>query len=549
MTISVSLKILFVTLMLTAGGLPVLQAQPETIPPRVQTQHGMIEGVNVSGTHIYKGIPFAQPPVGDLRWKEPQPVEKWDGILEAKSFRDKCMQLPVFGDMNFRASGMSEDCLYLNIWTPAKSPDESLPVLVYYYGGGFIAGDGSEGRYDGESMARNKGVVTVTLNYRLGVFGFLAHPELTEESPHQASGNYALLDQAKALEWVQQNISSFGGDPDNITIAGESAGSISVSSLMASPLSRDIIAGAIGESGSILGALPPVSLEEGERNGTSFAETVNASRLDELRAIPAEDLLQASGQPGLPRFAPTVDGYFFPKPPLEIFESGEQADVPLFVGWNSQEMNYRMILGDDKPTPENYAEKISDLYGNHAGQILELYPGSTTDEVLQSATDLAGDRFIAYSTWKWADIHTKTGSKPVYRYYYARPRPPMKAESTQMQGTESEQETNNPPEPKGAVHSAEIEYMMGNLHHNSVYEWTEDDVRVSDVFHGYAANFVKTLNPNGPGLPEWSAINQNNNSPKMIYIDAKTHQINEMHRERYEFLDQLSSEETDNRSR
>src|SRR5436305_1282535 len=226
-------------------------------PDRVKTANGIVEGMGQqpSGVRIFRGIPFAQPPVGDLRWKPPQSPKNWEGVRQAIQFGPRCMQHPVFGDMNFRSNGMSEDCLYLNVWTPAKKGNERLPVLVYFYGGGFIAGDGSEPRYDGESLAR-RGIVVVTLNYRLGVFGFLAHPELSREASYNGSGNYGLLDQMAGLRWVHENIAAFGGDPHRVTIGGESAGSVSVSALMVSPLSRGLIAGAIGESGSILGTLP-----------------------------------------------------------------------------------------------------------------------------------------------------------------------------------------------------------------------------------------------------------------------------------------------------
>src|SRR5258708_4737217 len=236
--------------------------------PLAKTSNGVLEGVvEASGIRSFKGIPLAEPPVGTLRFREPQPVHNWKGVRKAAAFGPRAMQLPLFSDMNFRSNGMSEDCLYLNVWTPAKSAKEKLPVLVYFYGGGFVAGDGSEPRYDGESMAA-KGIVTITVNYRLGVFGFMAHPELTRESPHHASGNYALLDQSAALKWVQQNIAAFGGDPKRVTIAGESAGSSSVSAQMASPLSKNLIDGAIGESGSPINpTLAPVPRSEGEQTG------------------------------------------------------------------------------------------------------------------------------------------------------------------------------------------------------------------------------------------------------------------------------------------
>ena len=230
---------------LACMALPLTASAQIAEPVRVQS--GLLSGVSGSDptVRVFKGVPFASPPVGDLRWKAPQPVKNWKGVRKADHFGARPMQLPLYGDMIWRSVGISEDCLYLNVWTPAKSKKERLPVLVYFYGGGFVAGDGAEPRYDGESMAR-RGIVAVTVNYRLGIFGFFAHPELTQESPHHASGNYGLLDQNAALEWVHKNVAAFGGDPKHITIAGESAGSFSVSAQMASPLSKHLIAGAIG---------------------------------------------------------------------------------------------------------------------------------------------------------------------------------------------------------------------------------------------------------------------------------------------------------------
>lgn len=513
----------------------------------VKTANGMIQGItsSYSGIRIFRGIPFAAPPVGDLRWKPPQPVKNWEGVRQADQFGPRAMQLRLFGDMGFRSNGMSEDCLYLNVWTPAKSDQERLPVLVYFYGGGNMAGDGSEPRYDGESMAC-KGIVTVTVNYRLTVFGFLAHPELTQESPHHASGNYGYLDQAAALRWVQQNIAAFGGDPDRVTIAGESAGSISVSAQMVSPLAKDLIAGAIGESGALITpSLGPVSLTEAERAGLAFAASAGAASLAELRAIPAEQLLAVTDRPDFPFASATIDGYFLPKSPAELYAAGEQAHVPLLAGWNSEEMNCMMVLGQREPTPENYAEALRERYGNLADQILALYPASTVEQTLESATALASDGFIGYCTWKWCDLHSQTGNAPVYRYLYAHPRPPMNPEMGNVTPglaggvvDASDEEAITLPPARGAVHSAEIEYVMGNLATNKVYAWTPDDYHVSEVMQTYFANFVKTGDPNGPGLALWPAANRGSDI-QVMRLDIASRAEPEQHRDRYLFLDQF----------
>ena len=513
---------------------------------QVKTANGVIEGTGAQGNGIrmFKGIPFAEPPVGDLRWKAPQPAKNWEGVRQAVQFGPRCMQQALFGDMNFRSNGMGEDCLYLNVWTPAKTGKEKLPVLVYFFGGGFMAGDGSEPRYDGESMAQ-KGIVALTVNYRLGIFGFYAHPELTKESPQHASGNYGLLDQHAALKWVQQNIAAFGGDPKKVTIAGESAGSVAVSAQMASPLSKDLIAGAIGESGSLMGTLPAVALAQAEQVGAKFAESTGASSLSALRAMPADKLLEAASKPGAGRFSITVDGYFFPEPPAAIFASGKQAKVPLLLGWNSEEMNYRALLRGQEPTPETYMKAVEAMYGERAADVLKVYPASTAEEAMQSATDLAGDRFIGFSTWKWSDLHSRTGGKPVYRYFYAKPRPAMTAAMAGKTpglagGVVSTPGAKPAPAARGAVHSAEIEYAMGNLDSNKVYEWTADDHKVSKVMQEFFANFIKTGNPNGKGVPQWPAINSGK-SPMVMRIDVETKAQPEKHRDRYLLLDEIAS--------
>lgn len=511
-------------------------------PVQITISNGIIEGEFDIKTNIqsFKGIPFAQPPVGDLRWKAPQPVTNWNGVKQTKKFGPRGIQSNVFGDMGFRSDGMSEDCLYLNVWSPAKSADEKLPVLVYFYGGGFAAGDGSESRYDGENMAK-KGIVTLTVNYRLGIWGFFSHPELTKESPNHASGNYGLLDQNAALKWVQANISKFGGDPKRVTIAGESAGSIAVSAQMASPLSKGLIAGAIGESGgSIFPTLAPVPLAQAEKTGLEFAQKIGAPSIKDLRSMSTLELYQKSLGTSLGIFKTTIDGYFLTKTLPETFEAKQQAMVPLLLGWNSEEMTYRALTAGKDITNEIYIQKVKELYGNKADEVLKLYPVGTPEITEQSATDLTGDRFIAYSTWKWFDLHRKNSTQPVYRYYYAHPRPEMRDKSLEagLAGGVIKKNSNTPktPIPKGAVHSAEIEYAMGNLDGNKDYAWTEADYSVSETMMNYFANFIKTGNPNGEKLPVWQ-IAKEEEEPEVMIIDLVSKSKKAENDARYLFLD------------
>ena len=510
---------------------------------RIATPLGALEGTESSGIRIFRGVPFAQPPVGKLRFAPPVPAAHWDGAKDAKQFGARCMQLPLFGDMNFRSTGMSEDCLNLNIWTPAKRAGEHLPVLVYYFGGGFQAGDGSEPRYDGESMAR-KGIVAITISYRLGVFGFLAHPELTAESPNHASGNYALMDQSAALHWVKANIAAFGGDPNKITIAGESAGSTAVSAQMASPLSRDLIAGAIGESGSTL--LNSTPLKDAEANGSKFAEALGLHSLKELRELPAQQLLDAVAKPGAPRFGICVDGYFFPEPPNVIYTAGKQAHVPLLAGWNSEEQGARAVLAREQPTVGNFKAAVERLYKDHAPEVLKVYAPADDSEVENVARALASDRFIAFGTWKWTDVAAQTGGKPVYRYFYERARPKMTPEFAGATANLAGGVTRNsgaakdaPPPPKGAVHSAEIEYAMGNLEGNKVYAWDADDFKVSKTMQEYFANFIKKGDPNGPGLAKWPSI-RGRLGAEVMHINVNTRAELEQHGDRYAVLDSIA---------
>lgn len=510
---------------------------------RVATSSGIVEGTSTPdrAIRIFRGIPFAAPPIGPLRFAPPQPVKPWSGILKTDTFGPRAMQLPIFGDMNFRSNGMSEDCLYLNVWTPATSPTDRLPVLVYFYGGGNMAGDGSEPRYDGETLAR-RGIVTLTVNYRLGAFGFFAHPELSRESPYGGSGNQGFLDQNAALLWVRDNISAFGGDPARVTIAGESAGSIAVSIQMASPLSKDLIAGAIGSSGSALAGLPqPRTLADKERIGTEIMAKAGAASLSELRAMPAEALLAATESFGFAAFSSIIDGYLLPSSVGAIFEAGQQAHVPLLVGWNSEEWSYHGVLGDTEPTLENYISAVRSLFDADTDLVLDLYSASTNDEVIEAATDLAGDSFLGYSTWKWSDLHGQTGHNPVFRYYYTHPRPPMVPElgdavAGLAGGVVRDANAKPAPTPRGAVHSADIEYAMGNLATNHVFAWTDDDYAVSEVMQQCYVNFVKTGDPNGEGVPTWPAANTGD-AVAVMHWDVESKVEPEHNRERYLFHD------------
>ncbi|NNE77413.1 MAG: carboxylesterase family protein [Pricia sp.] len=512
-------------------------------PVQTTITQGIIEGnYNThTGIQTYFGVPFAKPPIGNLRWKAPQPLEPWEGVKKTKSFGPRPMQTMVFGDMKSRSDGVSEDCLYLNIWTPMTRNTKNLPVLVYFFGGGNVAGDASEYRYDGESMAK-KGMVVVTTNYRLNIFGFFAHPELSAEAPYGASGNYGLLDQNAALQWVHDNISAFGGDPTKVTIAGESAGSIGVSQQMASPLSKDLIAGAIGESGAgIHPTMAPIPLEEAEQIGLDFAQKAGYPTLEELRGLPTREVYEIYNESKRFGFPAVLDGYFLPKTLPEIFQNNEQAQVPLLLGWNSAEIPGMALMQGQPYTEENYVAKVKEIYPKEYKTVLELYPHSNPKEIEYSATALASDRFIAYSTWKWFDLHRTNSDQPVYRYLYSKVRPPLKDQNltSGLAGGTVEKSSDVPdaPQPIGAPHACEIEYCMGNLHLVDDYAWTAEDYKVSEDMQNYFSNFIKTGNPNGEGLPQWDAAKAGDELPPVMLIDVESGQQPAENDTRYQFLD------------
>ncbi|WP_245964860.1 carboxylesterase/lipase family protein [Trinickia dinghuensis] len=466
--------------------------------PQVRLAEGIVAGDRaMTGIHqlnVFRGIPYAAPPIGESRWREPQRLAPWIGVREAKQFGPRCMQMDG-PSMTFRSPSMSEDCLYLNVWAPAKSSEGTLPVLVYFHGGGFAFGDGSEPRYDGAHLA-GRGMIVVTVNYRLGVFGFLMHPEAERDSEARAAGNYGLLDQQAALRWVRENIARFGGDSAQVTIGGETTGAMSVSAHMASTSSRGLFARAIGESG---GAFAPNAFwtrKKAERAAQAFATRLGANSLDDLREMSAEKVQQAMGtyKDPQPFLWPSIDGHFLTDTPAAIFEAGRQAAVPLLVGSNSQENHFKTIFGPHEPTPENWALALGTIFRNELPEAHRLYPGNSADEILRSAAVLANDLTMGHSTWRWMDLHRQTGRAPVYFYLFAHRRPPAVAAG----GKAIENEDSTPV--TGAARRSEIVYVFGNLDQDPRFRWTTDDYAVSRIFSGYIEQFVKSGTPNGASV-------------------------------------------------
>ncbi len=500
-------------------------AQTRTVQQK--TADGVLEGVVSADGKVrtFKGIPYAAPPVGDLRWKAPQPVIPWNGVRNASEYGARCMQGNIYPDMIFHDAGPSEDCLHLNLWMPANPPSAKLPVMVWIYGGGYQAGATSEGRQDGGNLSK-RDVVVVSMDYRLGIFGFFSHPELAKESGHNSAGNYGLMDQLAALQWVKKNIATFGGDPDNVTIFGESAGSFSVSALVASPLAKGLFKRAIGESGAYFSnaPLPMKPLAETAKAGAQFAKTnLGTDSLRELRAKSAGEVLQAAVQHGGFDFVPNIDGYYLPKDVLTIFAAGKQSIVPTLAGWNRDEQAAGGILETDAPTAENYSKHLQALYGTNAAKIAKLYAGSTEAEIKRAAGDLASDRFIAFGTWKWLEMTSKTGKVPVYRYEFDQTLP-LAADAPA--GTEAM-----------APHASEIEFVFQMLSSRNL-PWRPDDRTVSDLMAGYWSNFAKTGDPNGEGLPKWPLYTAKTDYP-VLHITATPKAAPDAHRARYLLLDSL----------
>ena len=444
----------------------------------IRIQSGMLSGTSgkSADVRVYKAIPYAAPPVGNLRWKPPQPAALWEGTRHAAQFSATCMQTQYPATSIYRSAPqpISEDCLYLNVWTGALSSKERRPVMVWIHGGGFTRGSGSTPTYDGEALAK-RGVVVVTINYRLGVFGFFAHPELSKESPRHSSGNYALLDQIAALQWVQKNIGAFGGDPKRVTIFGESAGSWAVNLLMATPLAKGLFHRAIGESGGVFS--PMRTLAEVEKTGEQFAASQQAKGIADLRAKPADDLLKAASIA-----LPNVDGWVLPKDVYSLFTQGKYNQVPLIAGFNADE-GTALAPWPDNATSDRYIQQVRRTFGSTADEFLKIYPARSDAEAKSAHYHSFRDQRFGWQMRTWARLAGKSGHTKSYFYYFTRIPPGLMSERLR------------------AYHAAEIQYVFGNL--SGARPWDDADRKLSETMSSYWVNFAATGNPNGKGLPKW----------------------------------------------
>ncbi len=485
---------------------------------KVKTQQGKIQGktINDGKVRAFLGLPYAAPPVGDLRWKAPEAASAWKGSRDATKFGAHCAQGRVFEDMVFQDSGPSEDCLFLNVYTPANITSKSkLPVMFWIHGGGYSGGASSEPRHNGDFLPLH-GVVLVTINYRLGVFGFLATSDMAKEA-NGSAGNYGLLDMVAALRWVNANIKNFGGDPSNVTIFGESAGSFAVSTLIASPMAQGLFEKGIGESGAAFSSalnLGGETVAERAKIDDAWVASLGVKSLAELRAMPTDQVLAAAGKKGAPGFSPVVDGRLLTEPVAETYAAGKQAHVPLLAGWNADEGSFFAMHG---MTPDQWKAMAATLFKERAPEFLTFYPAGDTDaQALRSAIDYGSDAFIAFGTWKWIEAQRKTGDSPVYRYHFELAALPSKYHPGTF-----------------AFHSDDIEYVFGTLDTRPNWTIRPEDRKLSDQMMGYWTNFAKTGNPNGDGLPEWPVYGKDD---ALIHLNSTITSGPDMLRPRYEFL-------------
>jgi len=487
----------------------------------LRIENGLISGIKDSKPDVisFKGIPFAAPPVGDLRWKAPQSVKSWNGVKECKTFSASAMQATPTpfsmwtSEFIAPAEPLSEDYLYLNVWTAAKTASEKRPVIVFIHGGAFTSGSGSVPVYDGTAMAQ-KGVVFVTINYRVGIFGFFSHPGLSKESASKTSGNYGLLDQIEALKWVQKNIASFGGDPTRVAIAGQSAGAFSVNYLVASPLAKGLFQRAIAESGGAVLPTNPLSgqqnLKDAEQRGIEFARSMKVNSIAELRAKTASELMAVRAMT-----SPIVDGYVIPKPLFQIFSEGKQNDVPVLMGWNANEGNF----GGQLLNAEKFKQQTTEKYGVKATEFLNLFPAGTDAEAEQSQLILSGLQTFGVQAYAWMNLQNKTGKSPVFLYHFERAVPYSKDQK-----------------PFGAFHTGEVPYAYNNLHMSN-RPWEKTDIQLAETMSSYWANFATNGNPNGSNLPEWKACTPKNLKAMILAEKCELKELPQ--REGLDFLEQF----------
>jgi para-nitrobenzyl esterase len=487
-------------------------------PLTIKTEQGKVHGktINDGRVRAWLGLPYAAPPVGDLRWKAPQPAAKWKGERDVTKYGAHCAQNKVFADMIFQDDGGSEDCLFANVYAPATADSKSkLPVMFWIHGGGFSGGASDEPRHNGDFLPL-KGVVLVTINYRLGVFGFLATADLAKETSG-AAGNYGLMDMVAALQWVKANIKDFGGDPGNVTIFGESAGSFAVSTLMASPMAQGLFQKAIGESGAALGRgpMPYEALAERETKDAQWVSGLNVTSLAQLRALPTQAILDAVKKPGV-GFPPDVDGKLLTEPVPDTYSAAKQAHLPLLAGWNADEGSFFAMRG---MTVDQWKELAQKNFGDRAAEFLKLYPGDTDAEALRSAIDFGSDQFIAFGTWSWLEAHRKTGDSPVYRYHFELAATPSKFHPGTF-----------------AFHSDDIEYVFGTLDTRPGWDVRPEDRTLSEQMMTYWTNFAKTGDPNGGDLPKWPKYNED--GYPLIHLNSTVTSGPDTLRPREEFLQQ-----------
>jgi para-nitrobenzyl esterase len=481
------MKKILIAVFLTAVFAQIAVSQIQT----AKVTGGEVQGVVTDGISVFKGIPFAAPPVGDLRWKGPAPLSAWTGVKKADAFGPACMQA---ANSQGNTAAVSEDCLYLNVWTPAKKSSEKIPVIVWIYGGGFAGGSTSVSMYDGMGFAK-KGVVLVSVAYRVGPFGFLAHSELSRESG-KGSGTYGIQDMIAGLQWVKANVARFGGDPSNVTIFGHSAGGMAVNMLSASPVAKGLFHRAICMSGGSFAPLQTTNeggiglgiptLKLGESTGEEFMKKLGAADIKAARAMSAEAIQKNIGG-GMGGFRPVADGYVLPSDLYSIYQARRFNDTPILLGNTSDELG--SFGGRGKTiTVADYEKQIRSQYGAHADAILKVYPHSTDAEVAKSSKALSRDSTFAWSTWTWSRLQTQLGKGKAYQYYY----------------------DHHAPEADGSGHGSDVPYAFQTLAAGGRGGAPKpEDLKLSDIISSYWVNFAKTGNPNGPGLPKWPAFAEN----------------------------------------